>query len=139
MWFSDTAISETYSFITGNGLPMLPINFASKANKWNPRLRRMDLWWTHFGITRLERLNMADIIRQTLDLPTPKNLEELVGLWKKRDEAGLPASEEIVRQIERPAPLDDRYLAAEKAAIAYIKAHDPTLIFEPTKNDQHRF
>ena len=54
-WFSDTAIAETYSFITGAGLPMLPIDFASKGGQWNPRLRRMALWWTHYGLTRNER------------------------------------------------------------------------------------
>lgn len=137
-WFSDTAISETYSFITGVGLPMLPIQFASKGNKWNPRLRRMDLWWAHYGLTRRERLNTADIIRQTLNLPVPANLGDLIALWQKRDESGLPASEEIVRQIERPSPLDERYLEAERAAIEYVRCHGGP-VFEPTKNAQHRF
>jgi len=137
-WFSDTAIAETYSFITGQGLPMLPIDFASKGGQWNPRLRRMALWWTHFGMTRIERLDTARVIRKTLDLPEPSNLQELINLWKKRDVEGLPASEEIVRQIQNPAPLDDRYLAAEAAAIAYVQARS-SLVFEPSKNDADRF
>jgi uncharacterized lipoprotein YddW (UPF0748 family) len=47
--------------------------------------------------------------------------------------------EEIVRQILKPAPLDDRYFAAEAAAIEYIKTHDSTLILEPSKDDADRF
>ena len=43
MWFSDTAISETYSFITGQGMPMLPVTAVLKPGVFNPRLRNMRL------------------------------------------------------------------------------------------------
>jgi hypothetical protein len=138
-WFSDTAIAETYSFITGSGLPMLPIEFASKGGKWNPRLRRMSLWWAHYGITRRERVWRAGLIRNELGLPMPSNLEELCNLWCKRDADGLPASEEIVRQIEKPAPLDERYLEAERAAIEYINARIGPAAFRPSTADGDRF
>jgi hypothetical protein len=137
-WFSDTAIAETYSFITGQGLPMLPINFASKGGNWNPRLRKMRTWWTHYGLTRDERLRTAERIRAELGLPTPSNILELVALWKKRDADGLPASEEIVRQIQNPAPLDGRYLEAERAAIEYIRSNGGRM-FEPSTHDGDRF
>jgi len=129
-WFSDTAIGETYSFITGQGIPMLPIDVVGKAGDWNPRLRKMAFWWCHFGFTRRERLETASNIRRELNLAVPPNLADLEGLWAKRDAEGLPASEEIVRQITKPAPLDARYLEAERAAIEYVKANGGP-IFEP--------
>ena len=137
-WFADTAIAETYSFVTGVGLPMLPIDFASKGQQWNPRLRRMALWWGHYGLTRRERVTTASEIRATLELAAPLNLCELVGLWEERDAKGLPSSEEIVRQIEKPAPLDARYLEAERAAIEYVRTHGGRT-FEPSQNDGDRF
>jgi hypothetical protein len=139
-WFSDTAIAETYSFITGSGLPMLPIEFASKGGKWNPRLRRMSLWWAHYGLTRVERIGKAMMIQSELGLPVPPNLKDLHALWAKRDADGLPASEEIVRQIEKPAPLDERYLEAERAAIEYIAKHSyGWKRFEPSTHNDDRF
>ena len=137
-WFSDTAIAETYSFITGAGIPMLPIDFASKGGKWNPRLRKMKLWWTHYMYTRQERVQTALDIRMQLGLPMPTNLSDIVGGWMKRDEEGLPASEEIMRQIERPSPLDARYLDAERAAIEYVRLHGGP-VFEPSTCDGDRF
>lgn len=137
-WFSDTAIAETYSFITGEGFPVLPIDHVSRGGRWNPRLRKMKTWWTHFGLTRNERLETARQIRQDLGLPEPVNLQELVNIWKKRDAEGLPSSEEIVRQMENPSPLDDRYLACEAAALEYISSHSGQ-VFEPSKNNDDRF
>ena len=58
-WFSDTAISEIcHSFITGGGLPCLPIDVASKSGSSGIRgLRKMKLWWTHYWLsqTRADR------------------------------------------------------------------------------------
>ena len=137
-WFSDTAISEIYSFITGGGLPCLPIDVASKSGEWNPRLRKMKLWWTHYSLTRRERLETASKIRTELNLATPPNLAQLEALWAERDAGGLPNSEEIVRQIANPAPLDARYLEAECAAIEYVRVHSGRM-FEPSKDDGDRF
>lgn len=130
-WFSDTAIAETYSFITGQGFPVLPIDHVSKGGVWNPRLRRMDLWWAHYGLTRRERLETAARIRKELELPVPSNLAILEDVWAKRDAEGLPSSEEIVRQIPYPAPLDARYLEAERACIEYVRCHSGR-VFEPS-------
>lgn len=121
-WFSDTALTETYSFLTGQGMPLFPINFAHKPGHWNPRLRDMKLWWSLYSATRRERLETAWKARHELNLPEPPNLSQLVASWEGRDRTGLPASEEIVRQIERPAPIDDRYLAAKTAAEVYLAA-----------------
>ena len=137
-WFSDTAISEIYSFITGGGLPCLPIDVASKSGEWNPRLRKMKLWWTHYSLTRRERLETASRIRTELNLAAPPNLAQLEALWAERDVGGLPNSEEIVRQITNPAPLDARYLEAERAAIEYVRIHSGRT-FEPSKDDGDRF
>ena len=136
-WFSDTAIAETYSFITGYGLPCLPIDFASKGGLWNPRLRRMALWWAHYGLTRRERLETARTIREALNLPEPSNLASTIALWEKRDSEGLPSSEEIVRQLT-PVPLDERYLAAERAAIEYVRCNGGRA-FEPSTGNDDRF
>jgi hypothetical protein len=119
-WFSDTAIAETYSFITGQGMPMLPIDFASCAFKFNPRLRDMRLWWAHYAKTRYERLDLAEQVCEQLGMTNPRNLTAIVAGWQARDAKGLPDSEEIVRQIEKPAPVDERYLAAKAAAEAYL-------------------
>ena len=137
-WFSDTAISEIYSFITGGGLPCLPIDVASKSGEWNPRLRKMKLWWTHYWLTRRERIETASRIRTELNLAAPPNLARLEALWEERDAGGLPNSEEIVRQIQNPAPLDARYLEAEHAAIEYVRVHSGRT-FEPSKDDGDRF
>lgn len=123
-WFSDTAIGEIYSFVTGQGMPILPINFAHRPGHWNPRMREMEIWWALYSATRKERLAMATTAREDLGLPTPPNLPDIIAMWEKRDREGLPASEEIVRQIMNPAPVDDRYLAAKAAALTYIKEHD---------------
>lgn len=119
-WFSDTAISEIYSFVTGQGMPIFPINFAHRPGHWNPRMKDMGLWWRLYGLTRRERLEMAAKARRELDLPVPPNLDSLIAMWEQRDREGLPASEEIVRQIQKPAPVDDRYLAAKAAAEAFL-------------------
>jgi hypothetical protein len=98
----------------------------------------MALWWAHYGISRRERMLTAANIRSELGLPTPVNLNELQALWEKRDEDGLPASEEIVRQIQNPAPLDERYLDAEWAAIEYIRSNGGGA-FKPSTHDGDRF
>ena len=100
----------------------------------------MKLWWTHYSLTRQERLGAAQRIRTELNLATPPNLPALIALWEERDAGGLPNSEEIVRQIEKPAPLDARYLEAERAAIEYVRSHcGDRFGFRPSKDDGGRF
>lgn len=122
-WFADTAIAETYSFITGHGLPVLNIKVATKPGGWNPRLREMKLWWRLYARTRLERMATAERIRKKLGFAEPGNLKELVEMWEQRDIAGLPASYEIVRMNSNPKPPDEHYLLAREAALSYLETH----------------
>jgi len=64
---------------------------------------------------------LASQVRQKLGLPVPSSLAALIAMWEKRDAEGLPASEEIVRQIPNPKPPDERYMAAKAAAEAYLR------------------
>ena len=123
-WFSDTAISETYSFITGQMLPLVPVQAALKPGVYNPRLREMKLWWTLYACTRLERLETARTARLAFGLEEPPNLNEIVSAWQKRDVNGLPDSEVIVRDyIPHPKPPDEAYNRARAAALDYIRRY----------------
>lgn len=120
-WFSDTAIAETYSFITGEMMPLLPVNAALKPGVYNPRLREMKLWWTLYACTRLERLQTARRTRNALGLAEPPNLDQFVSAWQKRDVNGLPDSEHIVREcIPNPKPPDAAYNRARVAALEML-------------------
>jgi Glycosyltransferase like family 2 len=122
-WWSDSAIGETYSFVTGSIMPILNVVVASKPGDWNPRLRDMSLWWDFYGATRGERLQTATHVRSRFGLSEPANLDHILNVWRKRDAGGLPASQEIVRLIEsqgRAVPADDNYIAAKAAAEAYL-------------------
>lgn len=121
-WFSDTAICETYSFLTGDMIPFLPVHAALKPGEYNPRLREMKLWWTLYAVTRLERLETARRTRSALGLPEPPNLEEIVSLWQQRDVRGLPDSEHIVAHcIPNPKAPDEAYNRARVAALDLIR------------------
>lgn len=122
-WFSDTAISEVYSFVTGRHLPILNLSVASRPGKWNPRLRDMALWWRLYGATRRERMETAARIKGNLNLAEPPNLAALRAFWEERDRNGLPASEEIVRLIDNPAPPSKNYLEARRMAEVYLEEH----------------
>lgn len=119
-WFSDTAINETYSFVTGRGLPILgPPGITTKAGNFNPRMRDMTDWWAFYGASRRERLAVAQMIRAELGLPTP-DLALLVSQWEHHNRLGLPASEEIVASLENPKPPDAAYLQAKAHIDEYM-------------------
>ncbi len=122
-WFSDSAIGEIYSFVTGRHLPMLNITVASRPGEWNPRLKDMSTWWNLYGATRRERLEVASHIRGRLQLTVPAALGDLIALWEDRDRKGLPASEEIVHLIGNPALPTQNYLKAKAQAEEYLARH----------------
>jgi hypothetical protein len=123
-WFADTAVGEIWSFVTGRGLPIAStLVMASKAGKFNPRLRDMDLWWDLFAATRKERLAVADTIRNTLGITTPpERIDAAKAAWEARDVLGRASSHQIVAAIPNPAPVSPEYLAAKAAAEAYLNA-----------------
>lgn len=123
-WFSDSAISETYSFITGQMLPVFPINVANKPGVFNPRLRDMPLWWKFYAATRAERRALAAEVRQQLNLPEPPNMADVMKGWEERDRVGLPESEKIVQAITNPTPPDDHYRLAKANAECYLSGKD---------------
>ena len=138
----DTAVAEVYSFITGAGLPMLPIDVASKSGEWNPKgSRKMKLWWTHYWLTRRERIETASRIRTELNLSTPPNLADLEALWDERDAGGLPNSEEIVRQIEKP-PLPSTHAIWKpnvQLSNTCVRIAATDLALSPQRDDGDRF
>jgi predicted O-linked N-acetylglucosamine transferase (SPINDLY family) len=120
-WFSDTAIDETYSFVTGHTIQRNPeLLIVTKPGKFNPRLRDMDLWWDLYAATRTERLATAARIRARLGLPKP-DLATMVAMWEARDAIGRPASHTIAAAIEKPAEVSNEYIAAKKAAEEYLE------------------
>lgn len=127
-WFSDTAIAETFSFVTGSTMPFAGITVASKGGRWNPRLRDMDLWWDLFAATRSERLATAAALRHKLGLlDTPRyraRLDELLRNWQARDETGRQLSHEIVRLLEvrgQARPPHTSYAAIKAQAEIYLQ------------------
>ena len=119
-WFSDTAIAEVYSFLTGEMIPMLPVTAVLKPGVFNPRLREMRLWWTLYACTRMERLQTAARVRAELGLPEPPNLSELMANWMARDLRGLPDSAAIAKSLPNPAQPDEAYAKARAAALETI-------------------
>lgn len=121
-WFADTAISETYSFVTGQQLAPHPgLQFICQPGNSNPRMRDMRLWWGLFGATRTERLATAEKIRQAIGWDAPPNLPEIIAGWQERDRHGLPLSEEIARNLKRRTPIDATYLRARAHAARYLR------------------
>ena len=121
-WFSDTAISETYSFVTGQYLAPHPgLLFVCKPGNSNPRMRDMSLWWALFGETRDDRLASAEKVRQSLGWDAPTNLASILASWQERDRQGLPMSEEIARNLKRRAPIDGTYLRARANAARHLR------------------
>jgi hypothetical protein len=124
-WFSDSAIAETYSFLTGEMIPMLNVTAVLKPGVFNPRLREMRLWWQLYAATRIERMQIAAKVRADLGLLEPANLYGLVSEWLARDLRGLPQSEAIAAALPPREP-DDAYLAARKTALDVIAKYPGT-------------
>ena len=123
-WFADTAYAETWSFVTGEYLPILPITVASKPGRPNPRLRDMGFWWDFYVMTRGERLMLAERIRRDLGLSLPPGrLRDVLDAWEIRDRLGRPGAIEIAAGLPPREP-DARYLAAYEAARKYMNHKD---------------
>ena len=119
-WFADTAYAETWSFVTGEFLPILPITVASRPGRYNPRLRDMGFWWDFYVATRGERLLLAENIRRNLGLSLPSGrLREILDAWEARDALGRPGAIEIAAGLPHREP-DERYIAAYAAARNYM-------------------
>ena len=120
-WFSDTAINELHSYVTGHGVAQVHgLRVVNPPNVFNPRMRDMELWWRLFAATRRERVATATAWREARNLPPLDNIEELLTAHQMRDQAGLPESEKIVAMIPEPAPITDEYLIAKANAEAYL-------------------
>lgn len=120
-WFADTAYAETWSFVTGEYLPILPITIASKPGRFNPRLRDMGFWWDFYVATRGERLLLAEQIRRQLGIVLPPGrLRAILDSWEARDKLGRPGAIEIARALPPREP-DAAYLLAYNAARHYMR------------------
>lgn len=120
-WFSDTAMSETWSFVTGRPIPINPaLSVFSRAGEFNPRLRDIGFWWNFYVATRRERLALAADIRKKLGIELPQVvLDRTVEMWRKRDATGLKNAEEIAANLA-PRPVDETYLRAKQSAETYM-------------------
>lgn len=121
-WFADTAFAETWSFVTGEYLPILPIVIASKPGRFNPRLRDMGFWWDFYVATRRERIETAARIRADLGLSlSPSRLAEVIASWEARDALGRPGAIEAAAELPPRKP-DPAYLRALESARIYMEA-----------------
>ena len=119
-WFADTAFAETWSFVTGEYLPILPITVASKPGRPNPRLRDMGFWWDFYVATRGERVLLAEQIRRDFGIVLPPGrLRAILDAWEARDRLGRPGAIEIAAALPKREP-DDAYLAAYAAARTHM-------------------
>lgn len=119
-WFGDTAYAETWSFVTGEFMPILPITLANKPGSHNPRLRDMGFWWDFYVATRGERLLLAESIRRDLGISlSPGRLRSILDAWEARDKLGRPGAIEIAAALPKREP-DAPYLAAYAAARKYM-------------------
>lgn len=120
-WFADTAYGETWSFVTGEYLPILPITVASKPGRPNPRLRDMGFWWDFYAATRGERILIAEQIRRDLGMTLPPGrLRAVIDSWEARDRLGRPGAIQIASELPTREP-DAAYLAAYQAARQYMR------------------
>lgn len=120
-WFADTAYAETWSFVTGEYLPILPITIASKPGRFNPRLRDMGFWWDFYVATRGERVLLAEQIRRDLGITLPPGrLRAILDGWEARDKLGRPGAIEIAKALPEREP-DAVYLSAYRAARHYMR------------------
>lgn len=119
-WFSDTAIAETWSFVTGRLIPIVPtLIAASRSQDWNPRLRDMDFWWDYYIHLRAERLATAATIRAKLGIKLPEViLERTLWDWQTRDTDGRRESLAIVETFTDPPTPTAHYLRAKALAEA---------------------
>ena len=120
-WFSDTALAETYAFISGQQIPFVDVAVASPGHGFNPRMRDMKLWWALFAATRAERLRTAADVRSRLGIPTPANLDALREIFELRDARSCRDSLTIVQAMHNRREPDENYLAARDAALAYLE------------------
>lgn len=121
-WFADTAMAETYSFVTGVTMPIVPqLIVAARPNRYNPRLRDMDFWWDFYIWTRRERMAKAAEIRDALGFKlNDAVITQAVQTWEQRDKAGREASLKIVEG--RPPVIPSvTYLKAKANAESLMK------------------
>lgn len=123
-WFADTAVAETFSFITGRTIPTPQyLLVTQKPADYNPRLRDMDLWWDFYVATRKERLATAARMRDALGINLPDVvLQRVVDMWEARDREGRQAAKNIVDLAPAPLPPTEQYRTAKARAEAYLKA-----------------
>jgi hypothetical protein len=125
-WFADTAIAETWSFITANGVPIPDyLLLAGKPGEPNPIMRDVDLWWDLYAATRVERIELAEKIARKVGIETGiDDIQSVVAQWCQRDEDGRREAHKIVDQLVKTGkqkPETPQYLRAKQAAVAYLE------------------
>ncbi|WP_299109817.1 hypothetical protein [uncultured Bradyrhizobium sp.] len=105
-WFSDTAFGETWSFVTGRFMSMVPnLIILSRPGIYNPRARDMDFWWDFFVWTRQERMDRAAEIRGQLGINLNQPvLDRLAAQWGERDAFGRKNGALVKPDTRPPSP-----------------------------------
>lgn len=104
-WFSDTAFGETWSFVTGRFMSMVPnLIILSRPGIHNPRARDLGFWWDFYVWSRADRLEKAAEIRGQLGLSLNQPvLDRIVRLWEERDAFGRENCKSVAVDIRPPS------------------------------------
>ena len=103
-WFIDTWVDETYSFVSGNTIPIIKeLTLTGKRGKTR-RLRDLEFWWQYFTALRPQREADAAAIRAKLQIKLdPEHLLKVRKFWEDRDARNRP----ILRQTEATQAYDN--------------------------------
>lgn len=125
-WWDDTWLSEKWSFVTGQFVPIIPELKIVCRKSVTRRMRDLRFWVEFFAATRRDRLEEARVIREGLSLPLSGNVGWLIEQWQARDRQmlinvpGLEATLGVAGDNDA-SPL---YLEARSRALAHIAGTD---------------
>jgi hypothetical protein len=95
-WFYDSAVSETWSFVTGGTVPIIPKLVLAAKKGTTKRLRDLRFWWGVYIKLREERLAKGAGIREKLGLTLPDDrLKLMIEAWENRDQLGMAEIEKM--------------------------------------------
>src|SRR5207245_7883120 len=85
-WFIDTWVDETYSFVTGNTIPIVSNLMLTGKRGKTRRLRDLQFWWQYFTALRPQREADAAAIRAKLQIKLePDLILRARKQWEARD------------------------------------------------------
>lgn len=122
-WWDDTWLAETWSFVTGNFIPIVPELRLISGRPSTRRMRDVRFWCEFFTETRGERLAKAAAIRADVGIHVAASrLEELVRYWEERDRRYANFTPQMEQRYSAAADNDSTplYLEARARALLHI-------------------